>query len=57
MEAGANARAKEKEWEQAKEDMGKAKQQAYGDDAMFDAYTAELQLDNAMNSLKNDKGK
>ena len=57
VEAGANARAKEKEWEQAKEDMGKAKQQAYGDDAMFDAYTAELQLDNAMNSLKNDKGK
>lgn len=46
--------AKEKEYNAAKAEMGKAREQAYGDDAMFDAYTANLQYDSAMNSLKND---
>lgn len=54
VEAGSKAREKENEYQEAKTEMGKAKEQAYGDDAMYDAYTAELKLDNAMNSLKND---
>ena len=54
VEAGSKAREKENEYQEAKTEMGKAKEQAYGDDAMFDAYTAELKFDNAMNSLKND---
>lgn len=45
--------AKEKEYEAARSEMGKAAEQAYGDDAKFDAYTADLQRDSAINSLKN----
>ncbi len=45
--------AKEKEYEAARSEMGKAKEQAYGDDAMFDAYTAEIQRDSATYYLKN----
>lgn len=54
VEAGNKAREKENEYQEAKTEMGKAKEQAYGDDAMFDAYTAELQLGGAMDYLKND---
>ena len=53
VEAGANAHEKDKEYQEARAELKEAKEQAYGDDAMFDAYTAELQLGNAMNSLKN----
>lgn len=53
VEAGSKAREKENEYQEAKTEMGKAKEQAYGDDAMFDAYTAELQLGGAMDYLKN----
>ncbi|MBR5350478.1 MAG: DUF4280 domain-containing protein [Prevotella sp.] len=45
--------AKEKEYNDAKAAMSETRKQAYGDDAMFDAYTAELQLGGAMNYLKN----
>ncbi len=47
--------AKEKEYEAAKEAMGETSKQAYGDDAMLDAYTADLKYDNAMNNLNNPK--
>lgn len=53
VEAGATAHEKDKEYQEARAELKEAKEQAYGDDAMFDAYTAELQLGNAMNSLKN----
>ena len=46
--------AKEKEYNDAKTAMSETSKQAYGDDAMFDAYTAELQLGGAMDYLKND---
>ena len=45
--------AKEKEYNDARVAMSETRKQAYGDDAMFDAYTADLQLGNALNSLKN----
>ena len=45
--------AKEKEYNASKEQMKESREKAYGDDAMFDAYTAELQLDSAMAYLRN----
>ena len=53
VEAGKKAREKEEEYKAAKAEMHEAYDQAYGDDAMFDAYTAELQLDGAMAYLRN----
>ena len=53
VEAGANAHEKDKEYQEARAELKEAKEQAYGDDAMFDAYTADLQYDSAINSLKN----
>ena len=44
--------AKEQEY---KAELSQSRQQAYGDDAMLDAYTADLKYDNAMNNLNNPK--
>lgn len=44
---------KGKEYEAAKADMHETSEQAYGDDAMFDAYTAEIQRDSATSYLRN----
>lgn len=44
---------KGKEYEAAREQMHESKEKAYGDDAMFDAYTADLQYGSAMDYLKN----
>ncbi len=48
---------KEKEWNESKQKMGEAKEKAYGDDAMLDTYSADLQYDQAMNDLKINPGK
>lgn len=43
---------KEQEYNAAREEMKNASKQAYGDDAMLDVYTADLQLDNAIGYLR-----
>ncbi len=53
VEAGKKAREKEEEYNAAKAEMHKAYNQAYSDDALFDAYTAEMQYDKSTEYLKN----
>lgn len=53
VEAGKKAREKEQEYNAAKEEMREAYNQAYSDDALFDAYTAEMQYDKSTEYLKN----
>ena len=53
VEARKKAREKEEEYNAAKAEMHEAYSQAYGDDALFDAYTAEMQYDKAMDYLRN----
>ena len=43
---------KEQEYNAAREEMKNASKQAYGDDAMLDVYTADLQLDNTIGYLR-----
>lgn len=54
VEAGNKVREKEKEYQQSKAEMKEAYHKAYNDDAMLDAYTAEINLDYVLNNL--DKG-
>lgn len=56
-EAHRQSVEKEKEWNESKRKMGEAKENAYGDDAMLDTYSANLKYDQAMNDLKNNSGK
>lgn len=53
VEAGKKAREKEEEYNAAKAEMHEAYNQAYSDDALFDAYTAEMQYDKSTEYLKN----
>lgn len=53
VEAGKKAREKEDEYNAAKAEMHEAYIQAYSDDALFDAYTAEMQYDKSTEFLKN----
>ena len=53
VEAGKKAREKEEEYNAAKAEMHEAYNQAYSDDALFDAYTAEMQYDKSTEFLKN----
>ena len=53
VEAGKKAREKEDEYNAAKAEMHEAYNQAYSDDALFDAYTAEMQYDKSTEFLKN----
>jgi hypothetical protein len=53
VEAGKKAREKEDEYNAAKAEMHEAYNQAYSDDALFDAYTAEMQFDKSTEYLKN----
>ena len=48
-----NARDKEDEYNAAKAEMHEAYNHAYSDDALFDAYTAEMQFDKSTEYLKN----
>ena len=52
-EAHQQLNEKEQEYKSAQAERDKAKNQAYGDDAMFEAYTAKLNQDNAMAYLRN----
>lgn len=53
VEASKKAREKEEEYNAAKAEMHEAYNQAYSDDALFDAYTAEMQFDKSTEYLKN----
>ena len=53
VEASKKAREKEEEYNAAKAEMHEANNQAYSDDALFDAYTAEMQFDKSTEYLKN----
>lgn len=53
VEASKKAREKEDEYNAAKAEMHEAYNQAYSDDALFDAYTAEMQYDKSTEYLKN----
>ncbi len=53
VEASKKAREKEEEYNAAKAEMQEAYNQAYSDDALFDAYTAEMQYDKSTEFLKN----
>ena len=53
VEASKKAREKEEEYNAAKAEMHEAYNQAYSDDALFDAYTAEMQYDKSTEYLKN----
>lgn len=53
VEASKKAREKEEEYNAAKAEMHEAYNQAYSDDALFDAYTAEMQFDKSTGYLKN----
>ncbi len=55
-EAGQKKEAAKQEWEQSKEQLKQTYADAYSDDALFDAYTAKVDLQQSMDALK-DKAK